>query len=387
MPRLTVVHAAKFYPPVRGGMETVIADLCNGTAAEWNVRVVAANDAPRTSEERVGDVDVVRAAAFGRAASVPLCPTYPIHLWRRRSDCVVLHEPNPVAGSALFLRTPAARLVVWHHSDLARPWWAPHTYGHVQRALYRRAECVIVSSPALAEHSALVRSARRIVVIPFGVPIERFRRLTEHQRALSDRLKATIPGPRVLFVGRFVYYKGVDVLVDAVAQSGGSLLLVGDGPLEPELRQRAISRGIADRVHFPGHVSDEDLPAYYHAASVLALPSVAKTEAFGVVQVEAMASGVPVVSTDLPTGVPWVNQDGVSGLVVPPGNPARLAAALARLASDPDLSSRLARGAAARAADVFSLDRMVAAFKDVVEHAVHAPEALIDSRAARAGTS
>ena len=384
MPRLTVVHAAKFYPPVRGGMETVIADLCWGTAEEWHVRVVAANDAPRTIHERVGAVDVVRAAAFGAVASVPLCPTYPAHLWRLRSDCVVLHEPNPVAGTALFLRTPAARLIVWHHSDLVRPFWAPHTYGHVQRALYRRAECVIVSSPHLADHSPLVQQARRVVVIPFGVPIDRFRHLTEGQRAIRDRLKASVPGPRVLFVGRFVYYKGVDVLIDAAAQSGGTLLLVGDGPLEPELRQRAIARGIQDRVRFLGRVSDEDLPAYYQAADVLVLPSVAKTEAFGVVQVEAMAAGIPVVSTNLPTGVPWVNQDGVSGLVVPPADAGRLAAALGRLAADPDLRARLGRGAAARAADLFTRDRMVATFKDVVERAIHAPEALADSRATRA---
>jgi rhamnosyl/mannosyltransferase len=387
MPRLTVVHAAKFYPPARGGMETVVAELCGGTAGDWDVSVVAANDAPRTIEERVGAVDVVRAAAFGTVASVPLCPTYPTHLWRRRSDCVVLHEPNPIAGAALFLRLPASRLIVWHHSDLLRPFWAPPTYGRVQRALYRRAECVIVSSPRLAENSPLLQSARRVVVIPFGVPVERFRTLTERQRTICDRLKASIPGPRVLFVGRFVYYKGADVLVDAVAQSGGSLVLVGEGPLEPELRQRAAAEGIADRVHFVGRVSDGDLPAYYHAADVFALPSVAKTEAFGVVQVEAMASGVPVVSTDLPTGVPWVNQDGVSGLVVPPADPVRLAAALRRLASDPDLRSRLARGAAARAAAVFSLDRMVSSFKDVVERAVHSPEAITDSREARAGAS
>lgn len=384
MSRLNIVHAAKFYPPVRGGMETVIKDLCDGTAGEWHVRVVAANDAPRTVDERVGAVDVVRTAAFGSVASVPLCPGYPVHLWRRACDCVILHEPNPIAGSALFCRTPAARLVVWHHSDLVRPWWAPHTYGHVQRALYRRAECVIVSSPNLGERSALVQHARRVVVIPFGVPIDRFRRLTEAQQGICDRLKASIAGPRLLFVGRFVYYKGVEVLIDAAAQAGGTLLLVGDGPLEPELRQRAIARGIGNRVLFLGRVSDEDLPAYYQAADVFVLPSVAKTEAFGVVQVEAMAAGLPVVSTNLPTGVPWVNQDGVSGLVVPPSDAGALAGALGRLAADAGLRSRLGHGAAARAADLFSRERMVSTFKDVVERAVHAPEALADSRSVRA---
>ncbi len=93
------------------------------------MRVVAFNQAPRTIVERVGRVGVVRAAAFGQAASVPLSPALLPRLWRSRADCVVLHEPNPIAGTALFLHTPAPRLIVWHHSDLLRPWWAPHTYG------------------------------------------------------------------------------------------------------------------------------------------------------------------------------------------------------------------------------------------------------------------
>jgi glycosyltransferase involved in cell wall biosynthesis len=386
MSRLTVLHAAKFYPPVRGGMETVVGDLCNGTAEEWDVRVVAANDQPRTVEEHCGGVEVVRAAAFGSVNSVPLCPSLAMHLWRKPADCVVLHEPNPIAGSALFLRTPGRRLVVWHHSDLLRPWWAPYTYGLVQRALYRRAECVIVSSPNLAASSSLVHWARRVVVIPFGIQIERYRRLDGKQRAIASTLRATTAGPRALFVGRFVYYKGVDVLIEAMARCAGTLLLVGDGPLEPALRQRAIALGIQNRVVFAGRVSDEDLPAYYQASDVFVLPSIARTETFGVVQVEAMAAGLPVVSTNLPTGVPWVNQHGVSGLVVPPADAGRLADAIGCLLASPELRDRLGRNAAARASDLFSRDRMIAAFRDVVERAVSAPE-LIGSRVAHADVS
>jgi glycosyltransferase involved in cell wall biosynthesis len=387
MSRLRVVHAAKFYPPSRGGMETVIADLCNGTSADWDVRVIAANENAKTLRERVGNVDVLRAAAFGSAASVPLCPSYPNHLWRQPADCVVLHEPNPVAGAALFVRNPARRLVVWHHSDLLRPWWAPHTYGHLQRALYRRAACVIVSSPNLARSSPLVQQARKVIVIPFGVQLERFRLLTPEQRELAEHLKQTVAGPRVLFVGRFVYYKGVDVLVDAMARCTGTLILVGDGPLEAALRARASALGIESRLMFAGRVSDEELPAYYHAADVFVLPSVAKTEAFGVVQVEAMAAGLPVVSTSLNTGVPWVNQHNVSGIVVEPGSAESLAKALNWLSTNPDLRSRLARGAAARAGELFSVERMVATFKTVVEQAIHAPGKLVDARAVGVGVS
>ena len=380
--RPTVVHAAKLYPPAGGGMETVLRDLCDGTAGDWTVQVVAANDSNATLRERCGQVDVVRVAAFGRAASVPLCPTLPLELWRHRAECVVLHEPNPIAGTALFLRTPAPRLVVWHHSDLVRPWWAPATYGRVQRALYRRADCVIVSSPALAAGSALVRHARRVAVIPFGVPLERYHHVDGPRRSRIDQVVAAVPEPRMLFVGRLVYYKGLDVLLDAMGRCGGSLVIVGEGPLEGALRALVIEKRLSERVLFAGRVSDADLPAFYQACDILVLPSIARTEAFGVVQIEAMAAGRPVVSTDLPTGVPWVNQDGVSGLVVTPGDPVALGDALRRLCEDGALRRRLGDGARRRAQTMFSRERMVGAFRSLIDTVVQSPE-LLDERLAR----
>ena len=372
MSRLSILHAAKFYPPVHGGMERIIGDLCEGTASTWDTRVVAANDRPHTIEERVSEVDVVRAARFGSTNSVPICPSLAGHLWRRSADCVVLHEPNPIAAAALFVRTPAPKLIVWHHSDLLRPWWAPHTYGRVQRALYKRADCVIVSSPPLARHSSLVQCAQRIAVVPFGVAVERF----EHEHALTRTVRARFPGPRVLFVGRLVYYKGVEVLIDAMARAAGTLLLIGTGPLEPELRARAVSLGIGDRVHFLGRVPDEELPAYYQGSDLFVLPSIAKTEAFGVVQIEAMAAGLPVVSTNLPTGVPWVNEDGTTGFVVPPGNVDALARAIDTIAVDGALRARFGHFAARRARDRFSRETMVRTFRDVIERVVEARDAV-----------
>lgn len=371
---MKVLHAAKYYPPASGGMETVVRDLCEGTSDDWDVEVVAAHSERRSVDERVGRVHVMRAGSLGRVSSVPLCPTQPWRLWRAEADCVVLHEPNPVAGTALYLHMPAARLVIWHHSDLLRPWWAPHTYGHVQRALYRRAAAVIVSSPNLATDSRLVRHARRVEVIPFGIPTERFRRTDPDHVARVTKIRSSVPGPLVLFVGRFVYYKGLHLLIEAMSSCPGTLVLVGGGPLESGLRRQVAERGLGDRVCFAGQVSDEELPAYYQAADVLALPSIARTEAFGVVQVEAMAAGVPVVSTNLPTGVPWVNQHGVTGLVVEPGDPVALGHAIGTLLSDRALREALGRNAAARAETHFDRRRMVDAFRSVVEAAVGAED-------------
>jgi rhamnosyl/mannosyltransferase len=379
---LKILHAAKFYPPVRGGIETVVASLCGGTS-DWDVRVVAANESSRTERECVGDVDVVRAAAFGQAASVPLCPTLPFHLWRERADCVVLHEPNPIAGTALWLRTPARRLIIWHHSDLLRPWWALPTYSRiVQRSLYRRADCIIVSNPALAAASPLVRLGRGVAVIPFGIDVDRYRRADRNCAARVEAIRAIARGPRLLFVGRLVYYKGLHVLLEAARRWPGTVIVAGNGPLERDLRAVAAAVGVADRVMFVGHVADDELIAYYHASDALVLPSVAPTETFGIVQIEAMAAGLPVVSTRLPTGVPWVNADGVSGLVVEPGDVQALGDALDRLARNETLRRRLAEGARLRAETMFSRDRMIRLFRDVVERVVRAPQRLDETEVA-----
>jgi rhamnosyl/mannosyltransferase len=371
-----VLQVSKFYPPHKGGMETILGDLCVGTAADWDIEVVVANDRPSTERTRLQGVDVTRVATYGTAASVPICPLLPWRLWTSAADCVVLHEPNPIAGTALWMRTPAPRLVIWHHSDLVRPSWAPPTYGRIQRALYRRADCVIVSSPPLVRESALVQCARRVAVIPFGVPLDRYRRTDPDRRDRVERIRRGLRGPLLLFVGRFVYYKGVDVLIEAADRWPGSIVIVGEGPLDAGLRAEVARRGLQDRVAFAGRVDDEDLPAYYQACDALVLPSIARTEAFGVVQIEAMAAGRPVISTNLPTGVPWVNRDGVTGMVVAPGSAEALGAAFDRLGSDAALRARLGDGARHRAQAMFTRDRMIQSFRSVIETVVRSPERL-----------
>lgn len=370
---MKILHVAKFYPPAPGGMERVLGHLCAGTSADWTITVAAAHVGPRTVIEQRDGARIVRAASLGRLCSVPVCPTFPLHIWRDRYDCVVLHEPNPLGAAALFAHMPSNRLVIWHHSDLARPRFAKYVYGGVQRTLYRRAACVIASNPATASGSPLVASAQSVAIIPFGIDPERYRRNSPRSEALATELRRRYAGPRVLFVGRLVYYKGVDVLLDAFAHCDGSLLIVGTGPLEKRLRQHARAAGVADRVHFLSHVPDDDLAAYYRAADVFVLPSTHRTEAFGIVQLEAMACGLPVVSTNLPTGVPWVNQHGVTGLVVPPGDHRALTDALEQLGRDAELRAAFGAAGKRRVEETFSVTGMVDAFSRVIEQVVGAP--------------
>jgi rhamnosyl/mannosyltransferase len=368
--RLRVIHAGKFYSPVEGGMETVLEQLCTHSAARWEVRAVVANNARTTRRELLDGVEVVRVATVGRVASVPITPSLPFHLRKHRYDCVVLHEPNPIAAAALALLMPARHLVIWHHSDLVRPWWAPRAYRPLQRMLYRRASCVIVSSQRLADHSRVVRLARRVVVIPFGIRLDKYLNSDPCDSSKSEALRAQHSPPIALCVGRLVYYKGVDVLIKAMKMCPGTLLVIGTGPMEHKLRQLAEQLGIGSRVKFMGRVSSEELVDFYRAADLFVLPSTQPTEAFGLVQIEAMACGLPVVSTDLPTGVPWVNQNGITGLVVPPGDPDALAAAISRLLDDQALRTQMGEAGRRRAAEQFSGERMARDFIAAIEAVV-----------------
>jgi glycosyltransferase involved in cell wall biosynthesis len=362
-----VLHVGKFYPPVRGGMETVLASLCEGTARRWGVRAVVAHDGTRTVRERRAGVEVVRVGTLARALSVALSPGLARELWRERFDCVVLHEPNPPAGTLLALHTPAPHLVVWHHSDIVRPAWADATYGRVQRALYRRAARVIVAAPPLAASRSVADAARRVDVVPYGIALDPLLAAgpsgNGHLAGALDRL----PSPRVLFVGRLVYYKGLHVLLEAVAATRASLVIAGDGPLQGSLRERVAALGLTGRVGFFAGLTDEDVRRLYRACDIFVLPSTERTEAFGLVQVEAMASGLPVVSTDLPTAVPWVNEHGVTGLVVRRDDAAALAGGLERLVADPGLRAALGQAGRRRAIERFSVDRMVDDFVAIVE--------------------
>jgi rhamnosyl/mannosyltransferase len=165
--------------------------------------------------------------------------------------------------------------------------------------------------------------------------------------------------PLIFAVGRHVYYKGFEYLLRALGQLPSvRLVLGGQGPLTGALKDLAQSLGVAERVTFTGRLSDDELAAWYHACDVFCLPSVEPSEAFGLVQLEAMACGKPVVNTQLGNGANVVNLDGVTGLTARPRDTASLAACLARLCADPDLRRALGAAGRQRARTQFSAARM-----------------------------
>lgn len=358
---MRVLHLGKFYPPVKGGMETILELICDRTSREVQNTVLVANSHCATSEERCGDVDVVRLAAIAKIGAVAVCPTMPFRLAREAeaADLIVIHEPNPMGLLAYFLARPAGTLIVWFHSEVIRPSWRYWLfYRPFLRFALARASRIVVASPTLAASAPQLEEWRsKCVVIPYGVHAARVPPSDEVARR-AEAIRREHKRPLVLFVGRLVAYKGVDVLLDAMRDSPAAALIVGEGPLRAHLQQKAAALGVADQVAFLGEVDDDELAALYHACDVFVLPSVTRQEAFGVVQIEAMTYGKPVISTDLGTGVAWVNQHAVTGLVVPPADALALRDAINTLLADPAIRDAMGAGGARRARSVFNVERM-----------------------------
>ena len=369
MRRLRVLQLGKYYPPEKGGIERVVATLCLGENALVESSALVCNKGRKTTVEQVGGVTVRRVGSVATVGAVTLAPALPFWLARATADVVMLHEPNPMALLAYALAQPRGTLVVWFHSEVIRPRWQYRFFYEPLLALVcRRARRIVVSSPRLMEAAALEPHRDKCRVVPLGIPVERYG-LTAPAAAEVERRRREARRPVVLFVGRLVGYKGVDVLLRALQGLDAGLVVVGDGPRRAALEAQARELGLGGQVRFAGEISDEELLIWYYACDLLALPSLTRQETFGMVQLEAMLCGRPVVSADVGTGVAWVNQHERTGLVVPPGDVAALHAALARLIGDGDLRHRLGAQARARVLETFTAEKMcratVALYREV----------------------
>ena len=342
-----VLHIGKFYPPAPGGMERVVETVCLASEGLVESRVLAMHTSHETVEDTRDGIHVTRIGTIGSAGSVAVAPGFPGALRRAQADLIVLHEPNPWALLSYAIVHPRPPLAIWYHSDVVRPalqyalFYAP-----IAKPAYRRAERYIVSSPALAEHAAALAPYRdRVRVIPFGIDASSWRGIDG-------------PSPFVLFAGRHVAYKGVDVLLRALRGTSIRAVIVGDGPKRGEWEALAATLGLGPQVRFTGDAPDVELRALMQSCAVLALPSVTRAEAFGYVQLEAMASSKPIVSTDVPSGVSWVNRHESTGLIVPAGDAGALRAALERLMGDPSLRRAFGEAGRRRVEEEFTLARL-----------------------------
>jgi glycosyltransferase involved in cell wall biosynthesis len=387
---LRVCHLGKFYPPASGGIETHLQTLARAqTRLGLKVDVLCVNHRNRagadvtwralaatpTVDEDDAAVRLVRLGRWASLARFDCCPA----LWRRLRrlgpadyDLLHVHVPNPTMLLGLFLARPAVPWVITYHSDVVRQRALLRLQRPIENWVFRRARAVVAGSAAYRRGSSyLARHDAKVTVVPYGIDLEPFVKPAAAALEHAETLRRCHGEPLWLAVGRLVYYKGLDNAVRALGRVPGRLIIVGDGPLRGVLQQLAHAEGVADRIVWYPRLTREELIGAYLAATALWFPSNARSEAFGLVQVEAMACGRPVINSAIPeSGVTWVSQDGETGLTVPVDDWRGVAGAATRLWHDRALRERLGRQARERALGEFDADRMAVRMQDVYHEAL-----------------
>jgi rhamnosyl/mannosyltransferase len=366
------LQLSKFYPPISGGIETTVRDIAEGLASQQlEVEVLCANTKSITIRE-AAVVPITRVGAFANLASTSLTPGLFSELRRclRDKDVVHVHLPNPMANLALLLAWPKVKVVVHWHSDIVKQKRLLKLYEPLQEWLLRRADAIIATSPPYAQSSPwLRRHMKKVHFVPSCIRDPDTFVDTETRRELAATVKAKFPGKKIVFaLGRMTYYKGFDVLVEAARYLDDNtvVLIGGNGELLEGLKAQARSLGVDDNVHFLGRVDDEVLPGYYEACDIFCLPSIMRSEAFGLVMVEAMSYRKPVVATRIPgSGVTWVNIHGETGLNAETGDSLDLARAIRGVLSDPELAIKLGEGGRRRFEQHFTIDKMIVAITQI----------------------
>jgi rhamnosyl/mannosyltransferase len=373
---MKVLHVYKDYHPVLGGIENHLRTLAEGLAARGHeVSVLVCHTGNRTEIGLMNGVRLMRAARAGTIASTPLSTDLPRLLANEHPDIVHLHFPYPFGEASHWLikllspswervahrkvavpnrsrdgRKSHSKTVITYHSDVVRQKLIGALYRPLMRWGLRRADSILATSPNYVVSSPeLVRLGSRCLVVPLGIDVERFAAPPRRQR---NR-------PTLLFVGRHRYYKGLDDLLKAMTGIDAELLVAGDGPMRGAWEALAANLSLGDKVRFLGTVPDEALAGLYRSADIFVLPASARSEAFGIVLLEAMAAGLPCVTTELGTGTSYVVQHEETGLVVPARTPAALAEAINRLLADEALRRRLGANGQARARREFRQETMV----------------------------
>lgn len=377
---MKVLHLGKFFPPPFGGIESVMYTLLEGLKDRVDFDVLVSSKSAQSAKRDCKKYAVHESLSIGTLLGVSLCPSMPIdlrRLWEKNKyDLVHIHFPNPMAHAALGLLPKNVPLVISWHSDIIRQRSLLIFYNSFLKRILRRAKAIIVATPAHITSSDILSSfcdQSKIHVVPFGIDAENFisnPALHEKAQGIREQFK----NKKLIFaLGRHVGYKGFEYLVRAMAGVDQAVLLLGgSGPRTSVIQKIINDNALHDRVILLGSVPREDLPSYYLAADLFCFPSVSKNEAFGIVQLEAMACSRPIVSCELHNGASFVNENGKTGLIVPPKDSSQLAAALDFLLKREDLRMTMGEKACERVKKVFNMGNMLNGTFKVYKHVLGA---------------
>ncbi|MBY8021375.1 glycosyltransferase [Vibrio fluvialis] len=368
---MKILHFSKFYPPYYGGIETVAYDivegvnLCNDIICD----VICTNNERRTVTEVNGSSIIVRASILGTLSSTPISFSL---FWEflkaaKKYDIIHIHHPNPLASVSLLLAYPLIRkkkiLIHWH-SDIVKQKYSKIIFSPLQKWMNSVATKIITTSPDYASSSKDLKNyISKVHDISIGID-SLAGKVDEN---FLFNLKSKYLGKFIVFsLGRHIYYKGFEYLIRAAKNTPpDSLFLIGGtGHLTDYYRELISSLGLENKVILIGKIPQDELAAYYSLCDVFCLPSVERSEAFGVVQLEAMSLGKPVISTSISgSGVPWVNQHEKSGLTVQPKSATELTNAVNLLMSNCELYEKLCKGSKERFDNYFTKKTMIEHFE------------------------
>lgn len=357
---MKILQLSKFYPPVFGGVEQVAWDISEGLYEYYKLPadVLCVNDKNKTETEE-HSYHITRAASLGTLYSTSMSFSF-INEWRKVKDdydIVHVHLPNPLAVLAIFIFRTKADIVLHWHSDIVKQKKLLKLFRPLQNWILRRAKKVIVTSPVYGEQSScLSEYQHKIECIPIGIAADRLK----YDPVLVERIKNQYAGKRIVFsLGRLIYYKGFEFLIEAARELPDDIIVLigGKGELDHTLQALIEKNALQDKVYLLGGVPFSELGSYYQACDLFCLPSIHESEAFGVVQLEAMSFAKPIVSTNIPkSGVAWVNSDGVSGSIVPPADSHALAQGIIKVLNDKE---RLGASAKDRYEKEFTKEKMI----------------------------
>lgn len=371
---LKVLQSYKVYrPDAEGGVPEVIATLAQARGIE--TRILVARNFGFGRSFAFDGVDVESASSLGNVFSTPLAPTYPylLHRRARETDILVHHMPFPITDLALLYPLPphVALVVFWHAEILGRQKLKKLVSGAIAHALRRADRIVVTDASAIDNSPMLSLLAEKCRVAPLGIDTAFWSARDAASDAAVEELRQRYPR-MVLAIGRLVPYKGLDILLKALTDVDGQLVVIGEGPQRHELERLAADLGVAARTTWTGHLTREQIRNHLRAAGVLAFPSTTIAEAFGLVQVEAMAAGLPIVNTALNTAVPNVARHEREALTVPPCDPRALASAIRRLLDDSPFARRLGEAGRSRALTQYTQDRFQSDMKTIYKEALEA---------------
>ncbi|MEW5909801.1 MAG: glycosyltransferase [Thermodesulfobacteriota bacterium] len=334
-----------YFPPVFGGIERHVNLLSTGLRKIGiETEVLVSNTCFKSIKENIDGIPVTRVLQIGRLSSAPINPTFSTWLRKLARDVDILHFhlPNPTADLSYLFSRINRHIVVTYHSDIVKQANLFKLYYPFLLHFLSKAKMIISTSTKYLNSSSILNRFRsKCIVIPLGINLSAF---TLPDSSLEVRsIRQFYSGPLIIFIGQFRYYKGLHILIEAMKNIDGKLLLVGAGNSENRLRQQVAQSRLTDKVFFLGKLTDERMLTYLQASDILILPSHLRSEAFGIVQLEAMACEKPVISTELGTGTSSVNRNHETGLVVPPNNPEALATAANYLIDHPAIRRKFGK--------------------------------------------